>query len=113
MPFASMSAVTSICGIPLGAGGMPDANPDLGLVVSCRGEDLALLCRDGGVPVDEAGEYPAKGLNAKGKWRDVKKQELLDVAPENSSLDRSPMATASSGFTPLLGSLPKICNTVC
>ena len=70
--FASMSKVTSICGTPRGAGGMPsggtvqwfccrspwgvllqDADFHTGLVVGRGAEHLTFLGRDGGVGVDE------------------------------------------------------------
>ena len=78
MPFASMSKVTSTCGTPRGAGGMPievelaeqlvvrrhlalaleDPDGHRGLVVFRGREDLALLGRDRGVAVDQRVNTP-------------------------------------------------------
>ena len=81
MPLWSMSNVTSICGAPRGAGGMPsrlnwassrfdglvgdrafpleDAHRHGRLVVLRRGEDLLLRRRDGGVARDQLGHHAA------------------------------------------------------
>ena len=107
MPLASMSKVTSICGTPRGAGAMPvrleaaqrlvvgghlalaleHVDLDLGLAVGRGGEHLALVGRDGGVAVDQAGEDAAHGLNAQGQGRDVEQQHVLDLAAQDAGLN--------------------------
>ena len=57
------------------------------LVISCGGEDLALLGRDGGVAVDQLGAYAAEGLNTEGQRSYVEQQHVLDLAAENAALD--------------------------
>jgi hypothetical protein len=105
MPLASISKVTSICGIPRGAGGIPtrsneqlvvsrhlslaleDADGDRGLILlGCR-ENLALLRRDGGVTVDQLGHYAAKRLDAERQRGNVEQQNILDVALQHACLD--------------------------
>ena len=108
MPFASMSKVTSICGTPRGAGGMPTRSnwpSSLLCAASSRspwktrivtadwlsvggGEDLALLGRDGGVAVDDPGEHAAQGLDAERERGDVEQQDVLDLARQHRGLDR-------------------------
>ncbi len=77
--------MTSTCGIPRRRGkadqvelaqahvigrhgplALEDVDRDLGLHIRRSREDLALLCRDRGVPVDEGGPDPAEGLKAEG-----------------------------------------------
>ena len=108
MPLASMSKVTSICGTPRGAGGMPtrsnwpsslvvgghlalaleDADRHRGLVVLGGREDLALLGRDRGVALDQAREHAAQRLDAERQRRHVEQQHVLDVALQHAGLDR-------------------------
>mmetsp|Transcript_69114 Transcript_69114/g.112203 ORF Transcript_69114/g.112203 Transcript_69114/m.112203 type:complete len:148 (-) Transcript_69114:1180-1623(-) len=64
-------------------------NANLCLVVSCCGKFLALLGWDGGVTGDEAGEDTTQSLDAEGQGSHVEKQNVLDVALEHASLDRS------------------------
>jgi hypothetical protein len=78
------------------------------LVVLGGGEDLGALGRDGRVALDELGHDAALGLDAEGQRRDVEQQHVLDVALEHAGLQAAPMATTSSGLTPLLGSLPPV-----
>ena len=105
---ASMSNVTSICGMPRGAGGMPsrmnrpsvllsvgevalaleDVDLDLGLVVGGGREDLRLRGRDGRVAVDEPGHDAAQRLDAQRQRRHVEEQDVLDLAGEHAGLDR-------------------------
>ena len=67
---------------------LEDVDLHAGLVVGGGGEDLALLHRDGGVPVDQLGEHAAHGLNAQGQGRDVQQQQTLHVAGEDAALQR-------------------------
>ena len=103
-----MSNVTSTCGMPRGAGGMPsrmnrpsvllsvgevalaleDVDLDLALVVGRGREHLRLRGRDRRVAVDEAGHDAAQGLDAQGQRRDVEEQDVLDLAAEHAGLDR-------------------------
>ena len=101
-----MSNVTSICGTPRGAGGMPASwnlpsvrlslrhralalqhvHLDRGLVVGRGREDLALARRDGGVALDEAREHAAQRLDAERQRRHVEQQEVLHVARQHARL---------------------------
>ena len=107
MPLASMSNVTSICGTPRGAGGMPTSwnlpsvllyarhlalalqhvDLDLRLVVVGGREDLALARRDRGVALDQRRHHAAQGLDAERQRRDVEQQDVLDLAGEHAGLD--------------------------
>ena len=107
MPLASMSKVTSICGTPRGAGGMPGqvevaqrlvvgrhfafalehVDGDGGLIVFRGREDLRLLGRDGGVAVDQAREHAAQRLDAQRQRGHVEQQHVLDFALQHAALD--------------------------
>ena len=76
-----------------------------GLVVGGGGEDLALLDGDGGVALDELGEYAAHGLNAQGQGGDVQQQQALDVAAEHAALDGRAHGHALVGVDALEGLL--------
>src|ERR1700748_2044570 len=82
IPLASMSKVTSIWGMPRGAGGMPvswnlprlllslaleNVDLDRGLVVVGGREDLRLLGRDRRVALDQLRHHPAFGLDTQGQ----------------------------------------------
>ena len=108
MPLASMSKVTSICGTPRGAGGMPsrmklaqrlvvarqlalalqDVDLDAGLAVAGGREDLALLRRDRRVALDQRGEHAAQRLDAQRERRHVEQQHVVHLAGEHAGLDR-------------------------
>ena len=107
MPFASMSNVTSTCGTPRSAGGMPtrsnwpsnllsaghfpfpleDADRYRILIVLGGGECLALLGRNRRVPIDQAREHPAERFDAQRQRGHVEQQHILDVALENAGLN--------------------------
>ena len=107
MPLASMSKMTSICGMPRGAGGMPSRlnwprlllpadisrSPCSTWMVTARlvvvggGEDLAGLGRDGGVLLDQLGRDAAQGLDAQRQRGHVEQQHVLDVALQHAALD--------------------------
>ena len=107
MPLASMSNVTSICGMPRGAAGIPvswkrpsvllsachlalalqDVNLNGGLVIGRRGVHLGLARRDGGVAIDHLGHDATHGLDAQRKRSDVEQEDALDVAAEHAALD--------------------------
>ena len=108
MPLASMSNVTSICGMPRGAGGIPSRmnrpsvllsaaksrSPWRTWISTCdcesrRGrEDLRLRGRDGRVALDELGHDAAERLDAERQRRHVEEQDVLDVAGQDAGLDR-------------------------
>merc|ERR1711963_1208510 len=83
IPFASMSNVTSICGVPRGAGGIPVRlncpkvvmlghwplsfeylNRYCWLVVCIRCKCLGLFCRNSCVPFNQSCHHSTSGLNA-------------------------------------------------
>ena len=106
MPLASMSKVTSICGTPRGAGGMParsnrprhfvvlrhlafaleHIDGHGGLIVLGGREHLALLGRDRRVAVDQPGEHAAQRLDAERERGHVEQQHVLHVALEHAGL---------------------------
>ena len=109
MPLASMSKVTSICGTPRGAGGMPGRggsargvrlsrghlalalqHVDLHLRLAVRrgGEGLRLPGGDGGVALDELGHHAAQRLDAQRQRGDVEEQDVLHLAGEHAGLHR-------------------------
>jgi hypothetical protein len=49
---------------------------------------LALLGRDRGVAIDQAGEHAPEGFDAERQRRDVEQQHVLDVALPHAGLDR-------------------------
>ena len=59
-----------------------------GLVVLGGGEDLGPLGRDRRVPLDELGHDAALGLDAEGQRGDVEEQDVLDLALEDTGLER-------------------------
>ena len=67
---------------------LEDVDLDLVLVVLGGREDLALASRDRGVARDERGHHAALGLDAERERRDVEQQDVLDVAAEDTGLDR-------------------------
>ncbi|KAG0467260.1 hypothetical protein HPP92_018840 [Vanilla planifolia] len=119
-----MSKVTSICGIPQGRRDARELKFSKELVVcnislspvgreprpgsGCQLPEKTWLFFVGMVVfrLMRRVNIPQKGLNAK-ESGDVKKQELLDVARRIPRGSQPPMAALASGFTPLLGSLPK------
>jgi hypothetical protein len=97
MPLASISKVTSICGVPRGAGGivgghfsltLENANGDRTLVILRRREHLALLRRHRGVAFNQAREHAAQRFKSERQRRHVEQQDVLDVALKHTGLDR-------------------------
>ena len=108
MPFASMSNVTSTCGMPRGAGGMSarsnrpsdllslarSRSPCSTWIVTARlvvvrgREHLRRLGRDRGVLLDQLGHHAAERLDAERQRRHVEQQHVLDLAGEHAALDR-------------------------
>ena len=102
-----MSKVTSTCGRPRGAGGMPvswnlpivrlyvrqlalalqHVDLDRGLVVVGGGEGLRLLGRDRRVARDEHRHHAAERLDAERERRHVEQQHVLLLAGEHGALD--------------------------
>ena len=66
---------------------LEDADGDGRLVVRRRGEDLALLRRDGGVPLDQLREDAAQRFDAQRQRGDVEKEHILYVALQHTALD--------------------------
>ncbi len=64
-----------------------DVERHLVLVISRRGKDLALLGRDGRIPLDQVREDAAQGLDTQGERRHVQKQHVLDVALQHAALN--------------------------
>ena len=60
---------------------------DCSLVVGCCGEDLALLCRDRGVALDQFGCNAAQRLDGQGQRCDVEQQDVVDLTGQNACLD--------------------------
>jgi hypothetical protein len=133
MPLASMSNVTSICGTPRGAGGMPSSwnlpsvllsfaigrspwvtwTVDGGLVVGRGREGLGLARRDRGVARDEHGGDAAVGLDASDSGVTSSSRMSLTSPVSTPPWTAAPSATTSSGLTERLGSLPKNSLTFC
>ncbi len=106
MPLASMSKVTSICGMPRGAGrnaaqlelaqgavlrchgplALQHVDLDFGLRVGRRREGLSLLGRDGRVARNHRRGHAAQRLDGQGERSDVEQQQILDVAGEHARL---------------------------
>ena len=57
------------------------------LAIRRGGEDLALFRGDGGVALNQLGEYAAHGLNAQGQRGNIQQQHVCDVAAEYAALD--------------------------
>ena len=111
IPLASISKVTSICGTPLLAGGIPSRrncprvllslrelsltlyHMDINgcLVISCGREDLALLGRDRGISLDQSGGNAAHGLDGQGQRRYIQQKDIAcaGIAGQLAALDRS------------------------
>ena len=99
MPFASMSKVTSICGTPRGAGGMPsrwnvpsfllsrghralalqDVDLHARLVIAVGRKDLRLAGRDRRVARNHRSGHAAGGLDRQRQRRHVEQQHVLHV----------------------------------
>ncbi len=125
MPLASMSNVTSICGMPRGAGGRPvrsklpsswlldghlalalvDLDHHRGLVVVGGAEDLRPLGGDRGVALDELGHHAALGLDAETQRGDVEQQHVLDLALEHTGLQDGADGDDLVGVDALVGLL--------
>ena len=103
-----MSKVTSICGMPRGAGGMPSRmnrpsvllsaaksrSPWRTWISTCDCESDAvektcdLLRRDGRVALDQLGHDAAERLDPERQRGHVEEQDVLDVAGQDAGLDR-------------------------
>ena len=62
-----------------------------GLVISCGGEDLALLGRDGCISLDQSGSNTAHGLDGQGQRSYIQKKDITGtgIACKLTTLDRS------------------------
>ena len=103
-----MSKVTSICGMPRGAGGMSvevelaealvarrhvalalqHVDRHRRLIVVGGREHLRRLGRDRRVLLDELGHHATQRLDAERQRRHVEQQHVLDVAFQHAALDR-------------------------
>ena len=108
MPLASMSNLTSICGTPRGAGGMPSRlnwpssrlsraiarSPWNTLTVTAVWLSAAVLktcffsVGNRGVAFDELGHDATHGFDAERQRRDVEQQHVLHFAGQHAALDR-------------------------
>jgi len=85
-----------------------DLDRDVGLVVLGGREDLLGAGRDAGVRGDHDRHPIAGDLDAHVVRRDVEQDDLLELAAMMPECTAAPIATISSGLTPLLAGLPKI-----
>ena len=128
MPLASMSKVTSICGIPLGAGGMPTSSKRPSVLfpeaisrspwrtwivtagwLSSAVEKVWLILA--GIVVFFSINLvitPPKVSMPRESGVTSSSRTSLTSPFKTAPWMAAPRATTSSGFTPLLGSLPKI-----
>jgi hypothetical protein len=88
-----MSKVTSICGTPRGAGGMPTSSKrpvhaHQALVVLGRREDLAASGRNGRIARQDLRHDAALRLHADRERNHVEQQHVLGLTPEHARLDR-------------------------
>ena len=129
MPFASMSNVTSICGTPRGAGGMPSRlklPSDLLSRAILRSPWKMLIVTAGwlSAAVEKtwlffAGIVVLRSMSGVSTPPSVSMPSVSGVTSRSSTSFTSPLrmppwmaapiATTSSGLTPLWGSLPKSC----
>ena len=58
-----------------------------GLIVSCGGEDLRLLGRNGGIGIDQPSHHTAHSLDTEREWGDIKEEDILHVSAEYATLD--------------------------
>ena len=133
MPLASMSKVTSICGTPRGAGGMPDQVEAAERPVVARHRPLALqhvhldrvwlsaavekisLLRVGIVVLRSMSVVitpPSVSMPSDSGVTSSSSRSFTSPASTPAWI-AAPTATTSSGFTPLCGSLPKSSRTIC
>jgi hypothetical protein len=68
---------------------LEDLNEDHGLIVCGGREDLGLLGGDRSTTLDQSGHDTASGLNTKGQWVDIHKDDLSStgITSENTSLN--------------------------
>ncbi|ADI04037.1 putative NAD-specific glutamate dehydrogenase [Streptomyces bingchenggensis BCW-1] len=80
------------------------------LVVLGRGEDLRALGRNGRVALDQLGHDAALGLDTQGQRGDVQQQDVLDLTPEDTGLergaDRDHLVRVDAPVRVLAGQLP-------
>ena len=74
-----------------------------GLVISSSGEYLGLLDRDGGIALDDSGEYAAQGFNTQGQRSNIQQQQVLDFAAQYAALNGSAHGNALIGVDALEG----------
>jgi len=74
---------------------LEDSDGDSGLIISSSREDLGFLGGDGGISLDHSGENTSQSFNTQRKRSDIKKQDILDISDQDTSLDGS---THGNGF---------------
>src|ERR1700721_1396188 len=79
MPFASMSNVTSICGTPRGAGGIP---------TSWNFPSVRFPGRNGRVALNQHGHHATLSFDTQGQRSNVEQQNILYFAAEHAALNR-------------------------
>ncbi len=84
---------------------LEDVNLHRGLVVGRRGECLAFSHRDCRIALDEPRRHAAEGLDAQRERGNVQQEDVLDVARQNSSLNRSADGDHLVRVHPLVGVL--------
>ena len=84
-----------------------------GLIISCGGEDLALLGGDGGIPFNQSGGYSAHSLNGQGQRSYIQKQDIsrTGITGQLTALDSSADSYTLVRIQALAGSLPVSCFT--
>ena len=76
-----------------------------GLTVRRGGEHLRLLDRNGGIALDQAGEYAAQRFNAQRKRSYIQQDNILHIAAEYAALNGSADRYALIGVDSLIGLL--------
>src|SRR5208337_3349084 len=85
-----------------GAFPLEHVDGDGGLEIRCRGEDLALLRRDRGVPINQRCPHPPESLEAKSQGRNIQEHHVRDLAAEDRSLYRGTGGNAFHWIDPPL-----------
>ena len=68
---------------------LQNMNIDRWLIIRCRREDLALMCRNRRIALNELRANAAERLDAEGKRRNVEEKNVLDFTDKDTALDGS------------------------
>ena len=68
---------------------------------------MTLAAGDSGVLLDQFGHNTAQSLDTEREWRNIKEQNILDVAGENAALDAGADSNYLVGVDSLVGDLAK------